>query len=380
MTRSAFVEPRELVAWLGAIQAQDYAGTKWAVGLRLARAGLGDEAVERAIATGSILRMHVMRWTWQLVLPEDARWMLALVKPRLVARAKRRHETLDLDDATFRKSNDVLEKALRDGRHRTRQELATLLAAARIPVTGERLSHLLGRAELDAILSSGARRGKQFTYVHMDERAPLQRTPLSREEAIAGLALRYFRSRGPALLDDFIWWSGLTASEARMGLEATRSSLVSEVIDGRTYFHGEAPKPARAPRSGCHLLPPFDEYIVAYRNRDALIDERHIKLVNAGGGMLNPVVIVAGRVRGTWRRELAPDHVTIEVDLFDPPTPTEEREIERAAERFGSFLGKEPRIVRRAARGRSGSSRRAVNPGGARRAPAPRSATRGNRK
>ena len=353
LTRPAFAEPREVVGWLGAIQAQDYAGAKWAVGLRLSGEGIGEETVERAIADGTLLRMHAMRWTWQLVLPEDARWMLALVGPRLVARAARRHKALDLDDATFRKSNGVLEKAMRDGRHRTRQELAALLARARIPVTGERLSHLLGRAELDAILSSGARRGKQFTYVHMDRRAPVPRTPFSREEALAGLALRYFRSRGPALLDDFTWWSGLTASDARIGLEAIRSSLVSEVIDSRTYFRAERPGAVATPPDGCHLLPPFDEYLVAYRNRDALIDSKHAKLVNAGGGMLNPSVAMAGRVRGTWRRDFAQGKVAIEIDLFEPPTRAEERGLEDAAQRFGRFLGVEAHIVHRTVRGRS---------------------------
>jgi hypothetical protein len=352
MARPAFAEPCDLVRWLGAIQAQDYAGVKWAVGLRLSDRDVTEAAIESAIADGTILRMHVMRWTWQLVLPEDVRWMLALVAPRLVARAARRHRELDLDAATFRKSNAVLEKALRDGRHRTRAELAALLGKAGISTSKERLSHLLGRAEIDAILSSGARRGKQFTYAHLDDRAPKQRAPLPREEALAHLARRYFQSRGPALLADFMWWSGLDASDARAGLEATRSSLASEVVGGHTYFRAELPPRASRRKSACHLLPAFDEYLVAYRNRDALLDPRHAKRLNAGGGMLHPSIILDGRMIGTWRREIARAAVAIEVDLFDPPAPEEKEAIAGAAKRFGHFLGAETQVTRQSVRGK----------------------------
>jgi hypothetical protein len=341
-----------LVRWLGAVQAQDYAGAKWAVGLRLSDRELGEASVERCLAEGTILRTHVMRWTWQLVLPEDVRWMLALVAPRLLTRAARRHRELDLDAATFRKSSTLLEKTVRDGRHRTRDELAAVLAKAGISTAKERLSHLLGRAEIDGVLCSGARRGKQFTYTHLDHRAPTRRSPLARDEALAELARRYFASRGPALLADFAWWSGLSASDARAGLEAIRSSLVSDVIDGHAYFHWAESATVAAPKGACHLLPAFDEYLVAYRNRDALLDAEHAKRLNAGGGMLNPAVLVDGRVIGTWRRELAPAAALLEVNLFETPTAKLQQTIARAAARFGHFLGVETRIERWSAGGK----------------------------
>jgi hypothetical protein len=343
LARPTFAAPRDVVEWLGAIQAQDYAGAKWAVGLRLSRRDPAETAIESAIAAGTILRMHVMRWTWQLVLPEDVRWMLALVGPRLMVRATKRHRSLELDAATFRKSNAVLEKALRDGRHRTREELAALLGKAGISTAKERLSHLLGCAELDAIISSGARRGKQFTYVHLDHRAPPQRTPLAREDALAELARRYFRSRGPALLEDFTWWSGLTASEARAGLEAIRSTLMCDIVAGRTYYRSDTQATGALPKDTCHLLPAFDEYLVAYRHRAVLLDPKHAKRVNAGGGMLNRSVMLDGRVVGTWRRELGRSAVDLDIDLFEPPTPKLERAVLRAAERFAGFLGLEAR-------------------------------------
>jgi hypothetical protein len=332
--------------WMGALQAQDYAGAKWALGLRLGGAAI-EMDIERALAEGHILRTHLMRWTWQLVLPEDVRWMLDLVRDRLVVRAARRHWQLDLDAATFRRSNDVLERAVRDGDHATRDELAARLEKAGISPAGGRLSHLLGRAELDAVLCSGARRGKQLTYVHLDQRAPRRRTPWRRDEALAELARRYFQSRGPATLADFVWWSGLAIAEARAALDAIRSSLVTEIIGGHRAFslEKEGPKAKRAARAGnadpllCQLLPPFDEYLVAYRRRDAILAPGDAKRLNAGGGMLRPSVVFDGRVIGTWRRELTKGGVAIELDLFERPSRIEQAALARAAENFGRFLG-----------------------------------------
>ena len=379
LSRPTFAKPRDLVAWLGAIQAQDYAGSKWAVGLRLSE-DVTDSAVESAIAEGTILRMHVMRWTWQLVLPEDIRWMLPLVAPRLIARAARRHRQLDLDAATFRKSGAVLDKALGDGRHRTRDELAALLQGVGISTAKERLSHLLGRAELDGVLASGGRRGKQFTYAHLDHRAAKPKTPWTREEALAELARRYFQSRGPALLTDFEWWSGLAPSDARAGLEAVRSSLASEVVSGRTYFRAKGEPLASRRAAACHFLPPFDEYLVAYRDRDAIVDPHHAKRLNAGGGMLNPAVIFDGRMIGSWRRVLGARQVTLQVDLFDPPAPQQKRAIADAAARFGAYLGLETEIAGLSVRGRPLDGHRVKATAASPRSPRLRSATRGKRK
>jgi hypothetical protein len=295
-----------------------------------------------------------MRWTWQLVLPEDVRWMLDLVRDRLVARAMRRHRQLGLDDATFRKSNDVLERALRDGDHLTRDELAVRLEKAGVSPVGERLSHLLGRAELDALLCTGARRGKQFTYTHLDHRAPTQRAPWRRDEAIAELARRYYQSRGPATLADFVWWSGLTAAEARAGTSAARLSLIAGVIDGQTYYwvepsHKKAEKGSRAQSaasSRAYLLPAFDEYLVGYRGRDAVLDPRQARRLNAGGGILPPAILFDGRVIGTWRREISKAGIAVEIDLFETSSRAAQPFIELAARRFGRFLGADAEISR----------------------------------
>ncbi|MBI4954541.1 MAG: AlkZ family DNA glycosylase [Myxococcales bacterium] len=328
--------PAEVVAHLGALQAQDYAGAKWAVGLRLGADEATDALVERALDEGSVLRTHALRGTWQLIAPADVRWTLSLVAPRVIARAANRYRQLELEPATVRRSNAALAKVLADGAHRTRGELAAVLERAGIATDGQRLAHLLARAELDAVICSGARRGKHATYALLDDRVAATPT-VPREEALARLAARYFRSRGPATVQDLAWWSGLPQSDARHGLESIRSSLVRESIDGRTYFRASDTR--AAPSSDAYLLPAFDEYLVAYRDRSAVLDPAHVARVNAGGGMLDPCVVVGGRVVGTWRRTLGNRAVAIEVTLFGPRKRADRASIAAAANRYGRFLG-----------------------------------------
>ncbi len=345
IARPELTDPAELVSRMGAMQAQDAAGARWAVGLRL-----GGRAVEatitRALAEGDILRTHVMRWTWQLVTPADLHWMLPLVAPRLVTRAARRHRELALDAATFRRSHTAIERALRGGAHLTRGELGAALRGAGIAVDGPRLSHLLGHAELHALICSGAPRGKQATWALLAHRAPPTRAPLSRDEALAELARRYFRSRGPATAADFAWWSGLRPADARAGLAAVEAELASDEFDGAVYWRARETGRTRGPApAGAFLLPAFDEYLVAYKDRTAMLAARDAHRLNAGGGMLAPCVVVDGRVVGTWRRTLGRAGVTIELALFAKPAPADRDRITSAAERYAAFLGLEAKIV-----------------------------------
>jgi hypothetical protein len=269
------------------------------------------------------------------VAPEDIRWILSLVAPRQIAKQARRYRELELDARTIARSDAAIAKAVSPGAL-TRGELARALERARISPAGQRLAFLLQHAELRAIVCSGARRGKQSTYAALDGRAPPLGAAFDRDRALAELAKRYFETRGPATVDDFAWWSGFALSEARAGVEANRS-LASEVAFGKTFWRSEPGPSAAAPCT--HLLPPFDEYLIAYRHRGDLIDPAHVQRVNAGGGMLGPSVVTDGRVVGTWRRTFARGKVVIEIDPFDAPKST--RAIEKAAQRYAAFLGLE---------------------------------------
>jgi hypothetical protein len=330
-------KPADLVKWLGAVQAQDYAAAKWAVGLRLQ--SVTDNDIEQAFTDGAILRTHVMRPTWHFVSPTDIRWMLALTAPRVKVAMAYYDRILELDEAAFTRSNAALAKALQGGKQLTRSQLATVLQQAGIACDNlQRLGHIIMRAELDGIVCSGARRGKQFTYALLDERAPQART-LDRDEALAEFAMRYFTSHGPATLQDFVWWSGLTVADARAGLEMVKSQFIYEVIDGQTYWFSPSTPPAKDLSQIAYLLPNYDEYIVGYTDRSAVFDASHTEKLDPRGNILfSHTMILDGRIVGTWTRTMRKDAIMITPNLFIPLNKAETRAFVASAKRYGAFL------------------------------------------
>jgi winged helix DNA-binding protein len=336
ISTSPLGKPSEVVRWLGAVQAQDYAGAKWALGLRLRRTT--DANIEQAVADGSILRTHVLRPTWHFVAPEDIRWLLALTAPRIHAANAHYYRSLELDKALFARSSVALVKALRDGQQLTRAELASVLRQAGIKGSGLRLVYLIGSAELDGIICSGARRGKQFTYALLDDRVPPTKT-LERDEALAELARRYFTSHGPATEEDFMWWSGLTRADIRSGLEMVKQQMAYEVIDGKTYWFAASGPLASKSSQAAFLLPNYDEYIVGYTDRTAIFDSSHSNKLDARGNPLfQHTIVVKGRIVGTWKRILKKQALVIETNLFTQLTKAEDRSVAAAIQQYGEFL------------------------------------------
>lgn len=331
-------DPAEVVHRLGAVQAQDYGGAKWALGMRTR--GSTDAAIERTFGDGAILRTHVLRPTWHFVTPADIRWMLALTGPRVKATMAHYDRKLELDDALFRRSTAALVRALRDGRQLTRAELAQTLRDAGIDVTSsQRLAHILLRSELDAVICSGARRGKQFTYALLDERVPATAAK-SRDEALLELTTRYFATRGPATVHDFAWWSGLTIADGKRGVDMAGAALERDVIDGRAYWSGP---PARAPKTRTPralLLPNYDEYFIGFKDRSAFGTRlKSARLVTGGDAMIAYVVVVDGQLVGGWKRSVTRNTVVIELRLLTRLSEAEQGAVEAAARRHGEFLG-----------------------------------------
>ncbi len=323
--------------WLGAVQSQDYAGAKWALALRTN--GVSDAALDRAFADGAILRTHVMRPTWHFVTPEDIRWMLKLTAPRVYALSAYYYRQLELDDALFARSDDVLVRALEGGKQLTRAELGEALEQAGVDTKEQlRLAYIVGHAELEGLICSGGRRGKQYTYALLDERAPQARA-LERDEALAELAGRYFASHGPATLHDFAWWSGLTATDAKAGLDMVKTRLEQAVVDEKTYWFAPSP-PAEETAPSVYLLPNYDEYTVAYTDRSAIFDEAHTKLLDSRGNFLfNHVLVIDGQVTGTWKRTVKTREVVVELNLFATLSAAQRDAVAAAVQRYGEFLG-----------------------------------------
>ncbi|MDB5114634.1 MAG: Winged helix DNA-binding protein, partial [Mucilaginibacter sp.] len=298
--------------------------------------GLTDAAIEKDLNEGKILRTHVLRPTWHFVSPADIGWMLKLTAPKIKGFAKIHYRQLGIDEAMLIRSKNVLTSALANGKQLSREELLPLFKNNKVNTDDTRISFLLMDAELDGLICSGARKGKQFTYALLEERVPNLKQ-LDLEEALATLAKRYFISRGPATVKDFAWWSGLNISDAKLGLELTRVFLNHEIINGQAYwFSNQLPEAKKS--TGIYLLPAFDEYNIAYQNRDFSIGpEYQIKTRN---GIFKPSLLINGRVAGLWKRTEKKDTVLIEVNPFTKLSDLAARKITVEAKRYGKFLGK----------------------------------------
>src|SRR5258708_5458520 len=300
ITQRTFEKPGDGVQWLGAVQARDYAAAKWALGLRLQ--GVTDDDIEQAFTDGAILRTHVMRPTWHFVSPADIRWLLALTAPHVRAASAYHNRKLELDDAVFRGTNAVLANALQGGKQLTRDELASALQQAGIATDGEqRVTYIMMRAELDGVICSGARRGKQFTSALLAERAPQART-LDPDEALAEITMRYFTRHGPATIQDFVWWLGLTVVDARRGLAMGTSHLLHETIGGQTYWFPPSTPPAQDLAPMAYLLPNYDEYTVGYTDRSTIFDALHTNKLDPPGGLLTNTMVLDRPVLRTLKR------------------------------------------------------------------------------
>jgi len=331
----AHADPATLVRWLGAVQAQDFLGSLWALGSRLP--GTTEADIERAIADRAILRTWPMRGTVHFVAAEDARWMTGLLAARVIARNGSIYRKAGLDDATFARGRTILMRALADGQPLPRTALYATLEGAGIATAEMRGLHIIGRLAQEGHICFGPRAGKQPTFVLLDAWAPQQRS-LAPDEAIAALTLRYFRSHGPATERDFAWWSGLRLTEVASGLAGVRGQLVAETIDGTTYWRGERPVTAN-PEPVLHLLPPFDEFLVSYKDRSAALDPRDAGLWAERDHLMSSVIVVGGRVLGSWKRALGRGGVTIAATLARPLTEAERLAFTAATARYGHFLG-----------------------------------------
>ena len=314
---------------MGAVQAQEYGPARWGLGLRLPP-GSTDAAVHQAVDQGRILRTHVLRPTWHFVARDDIRWLLELTAPRVQRIMSSYDRHLGLEASVMTRAAGVLERALGDSGSLTRQELGPHLQRAGLPAGNRERAHIAMYAELEGLICSGPRRGKQPTYALLVERAPAA-TRLQRDEALAELTKRYFRSHGPATVRDFLWWSGLTSADAKRGLEMIRARQHEQ--DGLKYWTlGRSPRAASRPKSSMHLLPIYDEFLVAYRDLRAVPRPAYLM------GNFQHALVIGGQVAGTWRITPSAKRVTVNVETLRRLTPAERRRLSQEAARYQRFL------------------------------------------
>jgi hypothetical protein len=342
LAASTFQDPADVVRWLGAVQAQDYAAVKWALGLRIP--GSTAAGVQAALEQCKILRTWALRGTLHFVLPDDAGWILDLVANRTITRSRGRHQQLGLDEITLSRSNDLLGKALQGGKQLRRSELIARLNQNGISTQGQRAPHILARASLDRIIIQSAAVRNDPVYHLFDEVVPAGQR-LTRKEAAAELARRFFKSHGPATLQDFIWWSGLLVSEARAALEEVKNESLLEWGDGKSFWitpSGGAPAAIDSPT--VVLLPPFDELIIGYKDRSAALDPAQALQIKLANG-LSPTIALDGKIIGTWKRKVMPSRMDVAVNIA-AGTELIPGALDAAVQRYSQFLAKPVHLLK----------------------------------
>jgi hypothetical protein len=335
--------PEDAVGWFGAVQSQDVPGALWGLAQRMTRdAGLTIDDLGAALDAARLIRTHGPRPTWHFISPPDLRWILALVGPRVQVQNGSIYRREGVDEATLRRVPGILRTAMAGGVAMTRPELGAVLTAAGIEdVRGLRLGLLGMHAELEAVLCNGPRRGRQGTFMLVDDLVP-PAPARSRSDALRELTIRYFRSHGPALAHDMAWWSGLTVGSVREGIGLAGDALKGRRIDGKDYWaaaDGFDPELGRVPEPSVLLLPNYDEYLGSFADYSPIFDESLPKPRNVSDVLGAHIVVRDGFVVGGWRRALARNRVTVTVTLLIPLTPGELNKLEAAAAAFGQFMG-----------------------------------------
>jgi hypothetical protein len=342
LTGSKLKNPAEVVSWMIAMQAQEYAMAKWAIGLRLP--GSTDQLVEKAFNEGSILRTHIMRPTWHFVSPADIRWMIALTGPRIHAINKYWYKQLELDQKNVKKIKSALEKIM-TGKHLTRQEIKDELEKKKIVTDGLRMGYILMHAELDSLICSGPRKGKQFTYALMDERVAPDKKKMKPDEALAKLCAGYFESRGPASIADFVKWSGLTVKDAKAGVAIMDGDFEKEKINGQEYIFNPDSLTTKKIGFPTFLMPDYDEYGMSYKDRSALFAAKAETKFRDGIGrtdnlVFNRMLVIDGQIAGTWKRTLEKNKVSFQIEPFNPIPKAKQAAVKKAIKSFSDFVGR----------------------------------------
>lgn len=334
IVETKFSKPEEMVSWFGAMQSQDWYMALWAVGLRLPDTHAQD--VVNAFNEGRILRTHILRPTWHFVSPADIKWIQKLTAPRVHILNSLYYRKFDLDAKTLRKAYDFMVKTLQDKNYTTREELNILFSKNKIVADRLKLGYIMMHAELEGLICSGPRQGKQFTYALLDEQAPKPKT-MTKDEALHELTSRYFTSRGPATIKDFTWWSGLTVKDAKEGIASLNKKFEKEAIGGQEYvFHTNPIKDSRKLHS-TFLIPDYDEYGISYKDRSIYNNPKMKgdKLLHAD---YYHAIAVDGFHGGNWKKTMKGEKHVVEVSPFNSLTKTQLKEVERAVKKYQEFF------------------------------------------
>ncbi|MCP9611450.1 winged helix DNA-binding domain-containing protein [Coprobacter tertius] len=332
-----FDDPMDLVGWMGAIQAQNYSMAKWAIGSRLQSGSLN--SVNEAIRKGSILRTHILRPTWHFISAEDIRWMLKLSGSRIRKAYESFARNLNISEKEYMIYNNTIIKLLEGNKSFTRQEICEELNKKGIKINDAHARYYIIRAETDGILCSGEDKNGKPSYALLDERVPVSHS-FDYEEALGILAKKYFKSHSPASLEDFVWWSGLTTTDAKKAIDIIKNDLTkihTETEDMYVYHSNNCKQ------TSCeylHLLPSYDELLIGYKSRTPVLEEKHYSKAFNRFGIFYPVILLNGKIIGNWNKSVRKNKIEIDVALFDPEIKISDELLNKARHRYIDFINK----------------------------------------
>ncbi|MFM2224614.1 MAG: hypothetical protein RJA07_816 [Bacteroidota bacterium] len=342
IAQQQFQQPNELLNWMGAMQAQDYEMSKWAVALRLPDAN--ENKIEAALNNGELIRTHILRPTWHIVSAENLRWMLDLSAPQLIRTLNSYSKSVGMDAKTLLQSEKIILKLLAKKNHCTRDEIMAVLQKEKINTDNYRSAHIMFHAELNGLVCNGIRKGKEISYALLEERIP-QSKKINRDEALAKLALIYFQSHSPATLKDFSWWSGLNQTDAKKAIDSASKFLEKIEVGEQTYFVSVnekniplAPFKGGITAAEIYLLPAFDEYIISYNHRFDVVDKNHAPKVFTNNGIFKPMIVQDGKIIGIWKRTVLAKKLKTEIFPFEKIDKKTEEEIWKKMEAFKKYL------------------------------------------
>lgn len=332
LAKHDFKTAAEVVAWLGAVQAQDYLGALWSVGMRLKNAD--ESLVEKALQNGTIVRSWPMRGTLHFTSPDDLRWMLKYLASRIKSKMQSVLRKDGVDEKMLSKSKKIWEKELQGKGAITRDEMYALLENAKIGTSGTRGLHMLGDAAQQGLICFGPRQGKQQTFVLLDEWIPSKKPILEKDEAMARLATLYIQSHGPIVVEDLAWWAGITKTEAKSAIESVRDKVKEIKLNDRSYFFFDD-EGRISSNSKTWLLPTYDEYGVAYKERSLFITPEDWK---KAGSFFTSAIMHKGKMTGLWKRTLEKDSVKVVTKKFRNFTEAEKKSLSKSLNQYSNFL------------------------------------------
>lgn len=333
--KTANLSPPEIVHHFGAMQAQDYAMAKWAIG---SRCDAAEKEIEEEINSGKIIRTHILRPTWHFVSPDDIYWMLDVSAPQVKRFTASAAKKYGFDSKKLDQLNNSIEKLLSGNNHLTRDEIMQELGIKKTSKEDFLSAAIMMNAELDGLVCNGRMKGRQITYALLEERVKKPKIKLTKEEALNKLAKRYFESHGPATVLDFSWWSGFPPTTCKKAIDAIMLQLESAEIDNQIYYFVNQSIDTYNLKKSIYFLPAFDEILISYKTREAsILPENHSKTFT-NNGIFKPIIIENGKVIGTWKRTIKKDHAKVETAFFDETESSKKQILFEGIKSFENYL------------------------------------------